>query len=574
MTHTLARPDGSIVAEIPHLLAPNLIIEPWEKGEVWSGVQEIGIRLAGQHWYGQGALGHQQYPLEKIAQYPAPFLTSDNGATGLLTILHPLWITSGGLGVEVEADEMTVSFNAPLSGQAHEHSFVKPAPLNERPLLAEGHNTEGLLKISGRDLRLRFYLLETPRQVTEAFWARLTLPEEAPPEQYFRQTLWTTWANLKNHISHSKIFELAEKISDYQFNGGLLGIDAKWQDEFGSTRFDPVKFPNPKNLIAALHRQGFHVTLWCVPFYMPQSQHFDSAIQQGYVLEKAGGEPLIADWWEGQAAFLDPSYPAALQWHLDNLQALADEVDLDGFKFDAGEGMFYAKKDVQLDLSPNLANQAYVRAAARRFPWSDTRSAWRNQSEPMLFRQWDKSSWWGYDNGLASCITQAITLNLLGYPYSFPDMIGGNKYGEQQVTAELLIRWTQAVAPMPIIQFSLPPWEYGEDCAQLCARYARLHGELSRYTLPLAKAKTLIVRPLWWLDPGDETALTCADQYLIGDELLVAPVIHEGARARDIYFPVGQWRSYWNPEEIHGPGWVRDYPAPLDSLPLFVRSGQ
>jgi alpha-glucosidase (family GH31 glycosyl hydrolase) len=187
----------------------------------------------------------------------------------------------------------------------------------------------------------------------------------------------------------------------------------------------------------------------------------------------------------------------------------------------------------------------------------------------MLFRQWDKSSGWGFDNGLASVITGAITLNLLGYPHSFPDMIGGNKYGDQQVTAELLIRWTQAVAPMPIIQFSLAPWEYGEECAKLCARYARLHDELAPRCHEIYGEP--IVRPLWWAAPQDEIAQICDDQYLVGDNLLVAPIIKEGSVSRDIYFPSGPWRSYWNHAEVHSGGWVKNYPAPLDTLPLFER---
>jgi alpha-glucosidase (family GH31 glycosyl hydrolase) len=213
-----------------------------------------------------------------------------------------------------------------------------------------------------------------------------------------------------------------------------------------------------------------------------------------------------------------------------------------------------------------------VAHAARYFPWSDTRSGWRNQAAPMLFRQWDKSSAWGFDNGLASCITQALTLNLLGYSFSFPDMVGGNLYGSQIVTAELMIRWAQAVAPMPLIQFSLAPWDYGEECARLCARYSRLHEELAARNIALARQRAPIVRPVWWIAPQDEAALTCDDAYLIGDDLLVAPVITEGARQRDIYLPPGQWRSYWHHGEVHqGGAWLHAYPAPLDTLPLFER---
>jgi alpha-glucosidase (family GH31 glycosyl hydrolase) len=72
---------------------------------------------------------------------------------------------------------------------------------------------------------------------------------------------------------------------------------------------------------------------------------------------------------------------------------------------------------------------------------------------------------------------------------------------------------------------------------------------------------------LWWIAPSDDTALTCDDSYLIGDDLLIAPVISEGARQRDIYLPAGNRRSYWNPAEIHNDGWLHNDPAPWMCYP-------
>jgi alpha-glucosidase (family GH31 glycosyl hydrolase) len=70
------------------------------------------------------------------------------------------------------------------------------------------------------------------------------------------------------------------------------------------------------------------------------------------------------------------------------------------------------------------------------------------------------------------------------------------------------------------------------------------------------------VRPLWWITPGDEHALTAADQYLIGDDLLVAPVIEPGAESRDIYLPEGTWRNYWQRGQVFTGGqWITDFPA-------------
>lgn len=559
---------------VKHVSPQAPVVEYWQHGVIWHGVDEIEIELGEAHWYGQGTLINQHWPLEKIAQYPAPFLTTDNGTTGLSGILHPFWWTSTGVGILVSGDELCTSFNAPLEGKPPNHSFQHPAPQHIRPQLAETIKTDGLLKIQGKNLTIRFFEMANAREVVEAFWELIavTVP---PPAHYFEKPLWTTWAQFKNNLSHDVVMAYVKKVQTYGFPIGTLGIDAMWQDFFGNTRFDLQKFPNPKATVDALHQYGIHVTLWCIPFYTTTSEHFHTAIEKGYAIKQADGIPFITAWWdEGDIVLLDVTNPDAATWHLDNLQQLADETGVDGFKFDAGEGWFYSNPDLVFHekMPPNGVNQCYIEQAAKRFAWSDVRSGWRSQHQPMLFRQWDKSTLWGHDNGLASVIPQAMTLNLLGYPYSFPDMIGGNKYGElqeQTLNAELLIRWTQAVAPMPIIQFSLAPWEQGEECAAICARYARLHGELAPRNM---QVKGPIVRPLWWVAPYDEAALVCDDQYLIGDDLLVAPVLKQGAVSRHIYLPEGQWRSYWDKNETHQGGqWLEDYPAPLDVLPLFER---
>lgn len=556
-----------------HVTPQNPKIEPWEHGLLWHNVTRLEVVLGDVHWYGQGGLVHQAYPLDRIAQYRAPFLTSDNGATGLSGILHPFWFNADGVGLAIEgSDHLTTSFNAPLDGIPEAHSFAtNGVPHNQRPKLSAHVATDGKLCISADDpFTVRFFLKQNPRQVVEAFWGQLTLAP-APPDHFFQKTLWTTWAHFKNDISAAKILDFAERIQANGYQGGHLGIDAKWQDEFGSTAFDRQKFPDPVQTVAALHQLGLDVTLWCIPFFHPQTDHYATATQCGYVVQGDAGETHLQTWWEGDAALLNVLSAEAITWHLDNLQMLAESVGVDGFKFDAGEGMFYWLPGTSMGLAGNTANHIYIEQLAKRFPWSDVRSGWFNQSAPMLFRQWDKSTRWGYDNGLASCITQAIALNMLGYRFSFPDMIGGNQYGDDHPSAELLIRWTQAVAPMPIIQFSIPPWDYGAACNELCARYAQLHTELAPQHIALAQQLQPMVRPIWWIAPSDPIALTVNDSYLVGNTLLVAPIVEPNQVQRDIYLPEGTWQSYWNPNEVHQGGqWLRDYPAPLDTLPLFV----
>jgi alpha-glucosidase (family GH31 glycosyl hydrolase) len=80
-----------------------------------------------------------------------------------------------------------------------------------------------------------------------------------------------------------------------------------------------------------------------------------------------------------------------------------------------------------------------------------------------------------------------------------------------------------------------------------------------------------VIRPVFWLAPHDHRALVCDDQFLVGNKLLVAPVVHEAKRERAIYLPPGTWKDYWSDAVYEGPTILEKYPAPLDILPVFTR---
>ncbi|XP_049937866.1 myogenesis-regulating glycosidase-like [Schistocerca serialis cubense] len=84
---------------------------------------------------------------------------------------------------------------------------------------------------------------------------------------------------------------------------------------------------------------------------------------------------------------------------------------------------------------------------------------------------------------------------------------------------------------------------------------------------------TPVNRPIWWIDPTDPTALTIDSEFLLGDDILVAPVVWHDNFSRDIYLPKGMWRDEADPEHptIQGPAWLHSYPVPLNTLPYFTR---
>ena len=94
------------------------------------------------------------------------------------------------------------------------------------------------------------------------------------------------------------------------------------------------------------------------------------------------------------------------------------------------------------------------------------------------------------------------------------------------------------------------------------------------YAIEIRIASLFIVN-LWcscrWVAPCDEHAQTIDSEFLVGDDLLVAPVLNKGAMSRDVYLPAGRWRSQTRAEVLEGSTWHRDYPAKLDELPWFTR---
>ena len=165
---------------------------------------------------------------------------------------------------------------------------------------------------------------------------------------------------------------------------------------------------------------------------------------------------------------------------------------------------------------------------------------------------------------------------------SFPffSQVGGNAYFGRRPDTELMVRWAQANALMPAIQFSIPPWDCSDDAAALVAATlatrARFAPLLHALADEAAASLTPIARPLWWLAPRDPATHAVDDAFALGDDVVVAPVVDRGATARDVYLPPGWWRDAdgdGNGPLLQGGAWLRGYPAPLAKLPIFVRAG-
>lgn len=112
-----------------------------------------------------------------------------------------------------------------------------------------------------------------------------------------------------------------------------------------------------------------------------------------------------------------------------------------------------------------------------------------------------------------------------------------------------------------VIDITLKMLEIHEKYADLFITCAR---ESTRTGAP-------IIRPLWWVDPLNDVSQTVDDEFLVGDDLLVAPVVHKGVTSRHVYLPPGRWRCELTGTELDGGRWYKDFEAAINQLPHFTR---
>lgn len=170
-------------------------------------------------------------------------------------------------------------------------------------------------------------------------------------------------------------------------------------------------------------------------------------------------------WWRGNASYVDFTNVEARNWFRKRLVNLREAYGIDSFKFDGGESGFSPQPAVfhrMADDYPETIVKAYVKLIASFEPNVHTRVARGTQQHSIFVTMMDRESDWSDNLGLASVIPQLLQMNMLGYSFVLPDMIGGNSYGKKP-TDELFIRWVQLNTFMPSLQFSIPPWDFSDE---------------------------------------------------------------------------------------------------------------
>ena len=511
----------------------------------------------------------QTWPIENWNRKLKPYINGDSFADEYGGVQERYWLSSTGVALFVEPE-------VPL--------FVAMNSGNDGNLVFTSKFSRPYKNVDSRRLYLTYTLFQSDdvisvhRLATAKVIAR---PHAIPDEKLFRFPIWSTWARYKKHVDQATILRFANEIRENGFSASQLEIDDDWTSAYGDMEFDPVKFPQPKAMMDRLSELGFRVTLWVHPFASPKSKAFYAKSPTGgqlWVTSPVGG---LVTWWNGVGRYMDVTNPDAVRRFTDALRRLQDEHNIASFKFDAGEANWlpaWFRTRTPL-ANPSTYSRLYAEMANDVDPdvhCQEVRIGARTQHLPLLVRMMDKNSNWTYENGLKTLIPHALLFGIIGYPFLLPDMIGGNAYGADPFPErELFVRWLQVNALMPCLQFSIVPWQYDAEVVEIARRLTALHERHGDRIVELARNCTRtgapIVRPLWWVAPHDPVALITDSEFLVGDDLLVAPVLEKGATSRDVYLPPGLWWDEVKGHSVEGGKWLKCYDAPLDVLPHFTR---
>lgn len=391
-----------------------------------------------------------------------------------------------------------------------------------------------------------------------------------PNPTMFTIPQYCTWIQFKHEQTQDNILSYAQSILDSGMPAGELIIDDGWQSQFGEWDFDSKKFADPRAMCEKLHEMGFKVILWICPFISRKSVHFDFLAQNNLLVKEASGNIAFRKWWNGEDAILDLSNPQAMTWFTDVAARLIKDFGVDGFKQDAGDAMYYKDDDITFGgVDANTQSLLWAQSATD-FDFNELRACFQFGCRGVAQRLADKSHKWNIF-GLGALLPNSLTQGISGYAFTCPDMIGGGQISDfegrdkSKLDHELFARYAEASCLMPMMQFSLDIWNISPQLKDICLKTIALHQEYADYIIDLVKHASVsgepIVRYMEYCFPGKGYA-GITSQFMLGDKVLVAPVLSRSHTTKKVYVPEGKWqykgKIYSNEVAI--------IPAPIDEL--------
>lgn len=548
-------------------------------GERFEGVEQKGNQFVCrvvEHFTKQG----------KHTYLPIPFFMTETGLGWHSSSRYRTWFDASS-GLEL-------SFETPKKGVLLEEHWLFGQP---QELLAELHNLTG----------------------------QAILPPKWAFGLWISGNGWNTQKETKEQL---------EALKEHDLPATVIVLEA-WSDEqtfsiFNDAQYEPLaqekayvypdftfpadgKWPDPQNLAREIKEAGLNLVLWQIPVVKyeeggpgPQLQRDETyAIEKGYCVLNDDGTPYrITDHWFKHSLLLDFTNPDAVKWWFSKRVYLLESLGVKGFKTDGGEFLFDDAAILHNGETGETAHNTYTMqyvAAYNDFLKEHgvqgvtfSRAGYTGaQTQPIHWAGDQLSEW----SEFQAQVTAGLSAGLSGIPFWSFDISG---FAGDFPSSELYLRSVAMAAFCPVMQWhSEPrtgqfyqtdrfhwnndrsPWNLAfvhqdQRMISIYRLFANLRMNLLPYIYQEAMYCANTARPLMAhmvIDyANDEKAWHIHDQYMFGRDLLVAPVMEEGAEGRKVYLPEGTWHDLFLGESLQGEE-VIDYLCPLERIPVFVRDG-
>ncbi|MGW6616911.1 glycoside hydrolase family 31 protein [Streptomyces erythrochromogenes] len=556
---------------------------------------------------GNGGAGGARWVVRSEVPADARFFGLGGRAAGprLRDGVYRLWNTDpkGGFGPGVDPLYLTMPVQMVVA-DAGTHLVFHDNCWDGRVLLREGEEGIGSgqdrpgvseLRMDGGPLRC-WVLVGTPARVLQG-WSGLTGGPAVPPE----------WALGYQHArwGFGSASEVRRVVAGYASRGLALSavhLDIDHYDGHRVFTVDEDRFPDLPGLARELREQGVRLVSIVDPAVKAGDALHAAGLtvgSGGAFVRDAGGREVRGEVWPGECAYPDFTDPAVREWW-GGLYEERLAQGFSGFWHDMNEPVsFAAFGDTTLPRSARHAMDGVGgdhREGHNVYALGMARAGWeglvrlRPQERPFLF---SRSGWagmqryggtWSGDvetswEGLRASLALVLGLGLCGVPYSGPD-VGG--FGGSP-SPELYVRWLQLGAYLPLFRTHSAiwagrrePWEFGPEVEEQARAVMAERERLRPYFVTLAhmarRTGAPYVRPVWWGAPEDRRLRDCEDTFLLGDALLVAPVLECGADRRAVRLPRGRWYDTATGAAYEGPGQIL-LDAPRGRIPVLARAG-
>jgi alpha-glucosidase len=466
------------------------------------------------------------------------------------------------------------------------------------------------LSVEGNQLVAYFFHGPTPSDVIQQY-TELTGRMPLPPRWALghHQCRWS-------YENAEELLDIASTMRVRQHPCDTVWLDIDYMDGFCNFTWHPTNFSNPRQMIENLHTQGMRLITIIDPGTKFEESYpiFQQGKKNNYFVRYPNSEYFLGEVWPGTCVFPDYSRQEVRAWwgslYADHLALGVDGVwnDMDepaltsilsensaehehgktmdssvlhqagGNSHTGQDGPPVRHGEFHNAYGMEMARATYeglLKLQPEKRPLVLTRSGTGGVQRYAAVWTGDNTSEWAH---IPLAITMCLNLGLSGVPFVGMD-IGGFW---EDCTGELLVRFAQLGAVIPFCRnhsakhnINQEPWSFGEpyESAYRAAMQWRYRSMPYLYTLFAESSRTgaPVMRPLFWHYPQDAQASAVQDQFLLGENVLTAPICEQGATSREVYLPGEAWFDFWGGSVYQG-GQTCTIDAPLEQWPLFIRA--